>query len=202
LASARTPSATISQINKVTCKQRNTSATFDRAFARSRNRCSSARSSSLLGCLVCPVGSTVLKLRFSSRQWSRSNAAPSAPHVPVKTKRRLGAPNPEEHLRLGWCSFARVDLIVVPTSRLHAVKVALSSSSQALFASKRHRGVSIMSTMFIVPPLGGLLARHRASGGKTGTDVLSSIKLHASLYFAAHEFFLTGMCAKAKQLPF
>ena len=56
-------------------------------------------------------------------------------------------PNPEEHL--GWCTFRAGDLIVVdgklfaavflvrfiaPTSRLHAVKAALSSSSQALIA--------------------------------------------------------------------
>ena len=58
-------------------------------------------------------------------------------------------PNPEEHLRLGWCTFRAGDLIVVdgklfaavflvrfiaPISRLHAVKAALSSSSQALIA--------------------------------------------------------------------
>jgi hypothetical protein len=42
---------------------------------------------------------------------------------------------------------------IAPTSRLHAVKAALSSVSQALIAfPERHRGLSIMSTMFIVPP--------------------------------------------------
>ena len=129
------------------------------------------------------------------------------------------SPNPEEHLRLEWCSFRAGDLIVVDgklfaavflvrfialTSRLHAVKAALSSSSQALIAfSKASPWSQHHETLFIVPPSeAGLLARHHTNGGKTGTDVLSSIKLHASFYLAPHEFFLTGICGKAKRLPF
>jgi hypothetical protein len=84
------------------------------------------------------------------------------------------------------------------------VKAALSSSSQALIAfSKASPWSQHHETLFIVPPSGaGLLARHHTNGGKMGTDVLSSIKLHASFYLAPHEFFLRGSAEKQSGCPF
>ena len=68
--------------------------------------------------------------------------------------------------------FAAVFLVrfIALTSRLHAVKAALSSSSQALIAfSKASPWSQHHETLFIVPPSGaGLLARHHTNGGKTG----------------------------------
>ncbi len=72
---------------------------------------------------------------------------------------------------------------IAPTSRLHAVKAALSSSSQALIAFSKASPWSQHyehPCSLCHPPEQDYSLATTRTGARPGTDVLSSIKLHAS----------------------